>query len=293
MKKIVLSLIISLEVSGQMQKIFLFIFLFIFFLANQAFSMSTAEYISALENRLFGNTYEAQSIDMRIDRIEKQIYDNVYSGTPEDRLSKIDKIYPQSDFEYFKKPQRDTYYEESYYTEEMPEADYNNYPIVSKIEQTIYNKDYSGEDIYKRLSRLEKELYGQEKTELSLQERVENLKTVLPKKDGGFAQNGFEFKGFNFGKGSNGSYFDTDRAISELEKNAFKKTFEYDDTNRRLGRLEHYYFGQTSDGQSDDDRITRLASVAMSEKNSNFSMKNAQWAELLMNLLIIGLGFLL
>lgn len=254
--------------------------------------MTQKEYVCALENRLFGVTYDNQDISKRIDRIEKQIYDNVYTGTPEERLSKIDKIYPQADFEYSE--QQQPYYDDDAYYEEQPQADYNNYPIVSKIEQTIYQRDYSGEDIYKRLSRLEKELYGQEKTNLTLQERVENLKSILPKSARKPSENHFEFSGFGFGSSpSSGSYFDGDSAISEIEKGTFKKTFEFDDKNKRLSRLEHYYFGQTSEGDNEDDRITRLASVMMSEKNSNNMIKTAQWAEILMNLLIIGLGFLL
>ena len=278
-----------------MQKIFLILFFLILCFSAPVYAMSQTEYVSALENRLFGVTYDNQNINNRIDRIEKQIYDNVYAGTPEERLSKIDKIYPQSDFEYQPQTSNEYSYGDEYYEEAPAQADYNNYPIVSKIEQTIYQKDYSGEDIYKRLSRLEKELYGQEKTNLSLQERVENLKSVLPKKERRMAGNRFEFSGFGFGSNSSdGSYYDSGSAISELEKGTFRKTFEFDDTDKRLNRLEHYYFGQTSEGQSDDDRITRLASVLMSEKNSNSNMmKNAQLAEILMNLLIIGLGFLL
>ncbi|MCR4880942.1 MAG: hypothetical protein K6A44_03205 [bacterium] len=253
--------------------------------------MTSAEYVSALENKLFGVTYEGQNIDNRIDRIEKQIYDNVYAGTPEVRLSKIDKIYPQSDFERTTNNNQSYYNNQEYY-EEIPEADYNNYPIVSKIERTIYQKDYSGEDIYKRLSRLENELYGSEKSNLTLQERVENLKSVLPKKERHSVASNFSYDKIDNG----GGYFDTDKAITALEKGAFRKTFELDDDERRLSRLEHYYFGQTSAGQPADDRITRLATVATADKESNSAlsaMKNAQWAEILMNLLIIGLGFIL
>ena len=278
-----------------MQRFFLIFFVFITFFSAPVFAMTQTEYVCALENRLFGVTYDNQNIDSRIDRIEKQIYDNIYAGTPEERLSKIDKIYPQSEFEYQPQNQQYSDYEDTSYQEEPSQADYNNYPVVSKIEQAIYQKDYSGEDIYKRLSRIETELYGQEKTNLSLQERVENLKRVLPKKERKIAKKGYEFSGFGFGTdASDGSYYESSSAISEIERGTFKKTFEFDDVNKRLNRLEHYYFGQTSEGQSDDDRITRLASVLMSEKNSDSNMiRNAQWAEILMNLLIIGLGFLL
>ena len=275
-----------------MQRILLLIFSFIILWANSATAMTSLEYVSALENRLFSSTFENQQLDKRIDRIEKQIYDNVYTGSPQERLSKIEKIYPQEDF-LNTKSKVNSYYDSEPLTQDYQPSDYNNYPIVSKIEQTIYQKDYSGEDIYKRLSRLEKELYGHEKTNLSLQERVENLKSVLPKKKKNSIASAYD--GLNYNNQGSG-YYDVDQVISELEKGTFRKTFEADDNNKRLSRLEHYYFGQTSDKQSDDERITRLASVAMSEKENGdgiYSPKNAQWAELLINLLIIGLGFLI
>ena len=150
------------------------ILFFLLFYSACAFAMSSGEYVSLLENKLFGVTYENQPIDNRIDRIESQIYDNIYAGSPEERLSKIEKIYPRYEINSGVSNNQQLAYQE-----EPVEAEYNNYPIVSKIEKVIYQKDYSGEDIYKRLARLEKELYGQEKTEMSLQERVENLKKVL------------------------------------------------------------------------------------------------------------------
>ena len=71
---------------------------------------------------------------------------------------------------------------------------------------------------------------------------------------------------------------------------------ENDKTPKRLERLEHYYFGGITRGQTEKDRIARLASVAMSSENmENYfpTPKGAQWAGILMNLLVFGLGFLL
>ena len=137
-----------------MHKIFLALILSVIFFSSPSFPMTTIEYVSSLENRLFGATYDEQNIDSRIDRIEKQIYDNVYSGSAKERLSKIEKIYPAEEFEKNKQTKDQNYYVQEYQEEYQP-ADYNNYPVVSRIEKTIYQKDYSGEDIYKRLARRE------------------------------------------------------------------------------------------------------------------------------------------
>ena len=63
-----------------------------------------------------------------------------------------------------------------------------------------------------------------------------------------------------------------------------------------MERLENFYYGHTSIGQSEDERIAKLYSMILSSKGMKdyFSANNsAKWAGILMNLLMIGLGFLL
>lgn len=298
-----------------MQKIFFIIVFCTFCVSNLANAMTTNEYVAALEQKLFGVTYLNQSLSNRIDRIEKQIYDNNYSGTPEERLSKIDKIYPKSEFETGKisiakdantlNLQNDKWYTQNY-PEIEEKADYNNYPIVSQIEQSIYKTNFQGEDIYKRLARLEKELYGNVKTNESLQQRVENLKSVLPKKHySRFAPQNIGFEDFGLKvpsdykvSSANNNFqnsFDTSAAMRELEIETFNKSYDNELLSKRLERLENFYFGSISMGQSEEYRINRLASVIMNNKTNGYLQmpKGAQWAGILMNLLVIGLGLLL
>ncbi len=280
----------------------------LFFTANIANAMSTNEYVTALEQKLFGMTYQNQPLSSRIDRIEQQIYDSSYSGSPEERLSKIDKIYPKSEFETETIQSQNYNSNDKWYTQDYPEpeekADYNSYPIVSEIEQSIYKKDFQGEDIYKRLARLEKELYGNVKNEESLQNRVEALKSVLPKKHyNRFAAQDFGFKNFGLNtpseydiSPSGNGYFDSNSILSELEKETFNKSYGNEQLERRLERLESFYFGGISYGQDKEDRINRLASVVLNGKTRDTGIqipRGAQWAGILMNLLVIGLGFLL
>ncbi|MCQ2957681.1 MAG: hypothetical protein MJ180_02140 [Candidatus Gastranaerophilales bacterium] len=286
-----------------MQKFIMIITILILSISNGVSAMTTNEYVNALELKLFGTTYKNQSLDERVDRIEMQIYDNSYSGSAEERLSKIDKIYPKSEFETGKlepvetlNNQTDDYYEQDY----SESSNYNNYPIVSEIEENIYKKNYKGEDIYKRLARLEQELYGNVKSEESLQERVERLKSVLPKKHyNRFAAKDLGFKDFGLQEPSSYSQdkaYDISSILSELEIETFNKMYSNDNVNHRLERLEQFYYGKTSSEKSADDRIQKLASIVMStrEMKDYFpTSKGAQWAGILMNLLIIGLGFLI
>lgn len=282
--------------------IYLAAFLMLFY-TTCANAITTIEYVNALERTLFGTIYDKQNIQTRIDRIEKQIYDNNYTGSPEERLAKIDKIYPKTDFETQKIQNNEISSDEWYsqdYPEEPEKADYNNYPVVSEIEQTIYKKDFKGEDIYKRLARLEQDLYGNAKEDLNLQERVTNLKSVLPKKHyDRFSANNFGFKDFGLKQPKeyvSESPFSSEEIVKELELETFNKTYENDIVSHRIERLENYYFGGASFGQSEEERLSRIASITMNSRNMKDyfpSGKGAQWAGILMNLLMIGLGFLL
>ena len=280
----------------------------ILFFSVIANAMTTTEYVSKLEEQLFGLTYQSENLTQRIDRIEMQIYDNSYNGTPEERLEKIEKIYPKENFSitnnnssaYYPENQstQDNWYQEDYPQEHEPAA-YNNYPIVSEIEESIYNKNYQGEDIYKRLARLEQELYGNVKSSESLQARVENLKSVLPKKQ----LNRFSPKDIgydDFGLKQPNEYasnnYNSALAIRELELETFNRSFDNEITSKRIDRLENYYFGRISMEQNDNARIERLASVILNTRQmDNYypQSKASQWAGVLMNLLVFGLGFLL
>ena len=291
-----------------MRKIFILTIFSIFLFVNFAQAMSTEDYVSALEQKLFGMNYPTESLDERVDRIEMQIYNNSYNGSAQERLIKIDKIYPKDELynssqNPINQPQQyqasDNWYSEDYPTSNEPAA-YNNYPIISEIEESMYQKNYQGEDIYKRLGRLEKELYGNVKSEQSLHERVDNLRHILPKKHYNkyTAQNmGFE----NFGLKQPVDYvtpnsYNPELIVKELELETFNRSYEHESPSKRIERLENYYFGSISMGQSDEDRVNRLASVIMNTKNMEDYFpqpKGAQWAGILMNLLVFGLGFLL
>ena len=76
----------------------------------------------------------------------------------------------------------------------------------------------------------------------------------------------------------------------------FNKTYSYENMQKRIERLEKFYLGGISFGESDTERLKKIASITMNTTNMNSyfpQSKGSQWAGILMNLLIIGLGFLL
>ncbi len=281
-----------------LKKIFIII-IFLFFCSNVV--LANSEYVDALETKLFGKTFTNESYSQRVDRIETEIYGKTYIGNSEERLEKIYKIYPKNEIllssnSSYKNTFQD---EQSFYNND----EYNDYPIITMIEEQILLKTYQNEDIYKRLDRLEQKIYGKTKNNLSLSERVDDLKSQIKisKKN---RQVNIQDNYSNIGAG----YYDnTDNKISnllqEMEYETFSHSFSYDNTEDRLNRLEKYYFGTYQNNLSEKQRLTKLAKIISKKYDSEEYMKsykdtarmerNAQWAELIMNLLIIGLGFIL
>ena len=174
------------------------------------------------------------------------------------------------------------------------------YPVVDKIEQKVFNKDYSSEDIYKRLSRLEKQIYKKESS-APLNERVDKLRaSVLANarvmSDSSIALEEYdpEMTGTatDFGTFSDESHYNyyspqntKNRVASPtqnidssgfssgfydidmLEKEVFGKKFQNDPLERRLARLENAVFQKTF-SDSEDARIQRLLATTTAKKTA-------------------------
>ena len=271
---------------------------FVFLITNNAFA--TEEYVSGLENKLFGKNYANENYTQRVDRIEREIYGKNYIGNSEERLEKIYKIYPQEEILNIKSYSNNTYYQNENVPEEYNE--YNDYPIVTMLEEQTLLKSYKNEDIYKRLDRLEQKIYGNTQNNLSLNERVENLKSRIKiTKNNNIDKDSYYTDNNNYYNNEANSRISN--ILKEMEYETFSHAFPSDNSNTRINRLEKYYFGTYQDNMPEKQRLTKLAKVITKKYDSNNYSKsysdmtrierNAQWAELIMNLLIIGLGLIL
>lgn len=272
-------------------------FIFIFLFANNV--LASPEYVNALETKLFGKNYSNENYTQRVDRIEKEIYGTNYMGNNEERLEKIYKIYPEE--EILNPPSFSN--NNNYQDEDLPyeESEYNDYPIVTMLEEQTLLKTYKNEDIYKRLERLEQKIYGNTQNNLSLNERVENLKSQIKitkkNNNNNYYTDNNDYYGYEKDNGR------ISNILQEMEYETFSHSFPSDNSNTRINRLEKYYFGTYQDNMPEKQRLTKLAKVISKKYDSdNFGKsygdmtrmeRNAQWAELIMNLLIIGLGLIL
>lgn len=191
------------------------------------------------------------------------------------------------------------------------------YPVVDKLEQKVFNKTFENEDIYVRLSRLEKQTFKKEST-LSLNERVDALRDKIlggariaaaeinPVTEEIILDDGSKYVGgldddanshynyYSYESSKNRvpeiqSKFEDDETtgysssysqnydLDVLEKQLFGKRFAQEPPSARLTRLENKVFQRTFNDDN-DSRTQRLLAVTTAQKTSKEYDSN-KWAQ--------------
>ena len=149
-------------------------------------SSLAADYITTklneIEKYFYGYTNKGSEIS-RVARVEKDLYGQTSSQSLK---SRVDKIYKDMNLGGSTGAAAPVKENQSFQKTEAkdigPKADAGiKYPIVDKLEQKVFKKSYENEDIYDRLSRLEKQVFPdkQNNNTLSLNERVDVLRNKL------------------------------------------------------------------------------------------------------------------
>lgn len=262
--------------------------------------------ISTVEKDLFGVEYVDENITQRLNRVENHLYGKTNSGTPTQRLNKIAEtsgisFAPKKTAEEKRIAQADVEKEDNSVS----------YPVIDIMEEKTFNKTFQGENVYKRVARLEENAFGKS-SEGELSERTDRLKakllavkqdkitygnnyqpTSIPKQksyqyqtkqpvynySGGLPP----FSGYPTGAAANtnssNSYTysesDFEYALSAAENMIFGKPSNLTSTTDRLNKLEQKIFKKTFSG----DKIARLERVvsAASAKNANNMYKENKW----------------
>ncbi len=193
------------------------------------------------------------NITAKLNEIEKSYYGFTYTDSTETRLSRLEKsVYGSAS----KKPQK-TRVEKLYRDLSLgvtsgaaaplntqndigPKADAGiKYPVVDEMEKRVFKKAYVSDDIYARLSRLEKQTFKKEST-LSLNERVDALRSRIlggkenradsveidPAKEEIVLENGQKYYG-DEGKASGFN-------IDELGDNSHYNYYSYESSKNRI-----------------------------------------------------------
>ena len=153
-----------------------FFCLFINFYTPSSGIDTVASKIGEAEKSFFGYTYQGSN-ESRLSRLENNLYGKTNTASQKQRIEKIYKdmalakpaggaapVQPQS---------------QQVSADIGPKAEAGiKYPVVDKLEEKVFNKSYPDDDIYLRLSRLEKQTFKKEST-LSLNERVDALRSQI------------------------------------------------------------------------------------------------------------------
>lgn len=250
----------------------LIIFLFLNF--NIAvFANADVAQISKMEQVIWGFEYSKDDVSKRLSRIENNVL-----GTVNSKLStaqRIKKLNEAIGLESYEDSLKQAYELDS------TEVAGVNYPQIDSLEYQMFLQTYEKENIYKRLERLEKKLFGSTQ-DGNLASRTDRLKAYL--RQDTVAQNPNyhierpyqQTQDIETYMGSQNKYENSDMYIqlAGLETVLFSKTYSQDPVGLRLNRLERKIFQR--DFSSDDDylRIQRLQAAANAQQTAKIYEAN-------------------
>lgn len=146
--------------------------------AQSQFSAS----LTRMEKSLFGVDYSTQTDDARLKRIEEVVYGKASTSTTQVRMNKLSKDLAADIMGQEIKPKRDTFEEEQDSPKEpVLKADSSvNYPMVDKLEDRVFHKEFKNVEINQRLASLEQKVFNKSYND-DLSTRVDRLKnSVMP-----------------------------------------------------------------------------------------------------------------
>ncbi len=228
--------------------------------------------ISKMESTIWGFTYEKDDISKRLSRIEKNVFGKTNQGLKkEDRVKKLNEVLGLETSEDKIKLAQQGY---------EKEAEDVSYPQIDQLEYQTFQETFERENIYKRLERLEKKIFGS-KQEGTLSLRTDRLKAYIQKDV--IAQNPKYYTKKPYQTTENieqymnsQSKFESDIhiQIAGLETALFNKTYSHDPVGLRLNRLERKIFQR--DFSSDDEslRLQRLQAAANAQQTAKLYEAN-------------------
>ena len=230
--------------------------------------------LSKIETSLWGFDYSSKTNAERLDRIEKNVFGTT---TPNEKIElRIEKINKTLGFETASEALK------SAGELAQNEVEGVSYPQIDALETRLYKKTYEGENIYKRIERLEKKIFGTTQ-DGDLASRTDKLKDFLRIEASRsanadpytYSQQENTYNNYDPNTGTYGS--DIYIQLSGLEQSLFGKTYSQDPTGLRINRLERKIFQRDFSQDGDETRLQRLQAAASAKKTAKFyEMNKAQ-----------------
>lgn len=128
--------------------------------------------IKDLENKYFERTFEKDSEEARLDRLESFIFGSSNKGSADQRLQSIEAVVAAN------APPKPAVSPEPTKSKSQPNYDNEapgDYPHVSTLETDLLGQTYENEGLHSRLKRLETKAFGSPSQDPDLSDRVDRL----------------------------------------------------------------------------------------------------------------------
>lgn len=237
--------------------------------------------LSAYEQSIFFTHFSNESTEQRLTRLEKNVFGATQTGdnaTRQQRLAKVMGQYHTSPHtvspntssslstQALPTPAQQAQPQPHYaqpQTAAKPDA--TDYPTVTALEHEVFGRDFIYDPLPKRLSKLEKKVYGQEYEAMALVDRLDQLLMRYPhvKADTAVDDRTPANSALRNLPGQSsqfvGSGTDTYTKIELLEQSVFGgQTYPQKLLTERLDSLEQKVLGYTKSGMSVDTRVNAL-----------------------------------
>ncbi len=252
---------------------------------NISYASTYTPTLGKIENVLYGFQYDNENDSTRLDRIENSVYGRISSGSVEQRLAKLRSDLSTDLMGYEITPKEDTF-------EEVAQDPTVEYPAVDELEMAVFNQKFGNIDIKDRLTKLEKETFGQSFSD-DLASRVDRLKAEIKPSsfmDNQIAQSSNDFyeedvipldKNYHLDRYESPNRFDYDAYnaahpkpfkkanITTVEKSILNRTYKNESIENRLSRLESAMFGTEFSQDDTQTRAERIASAYRAQKSAD------------------------
>lgn len=250
------------------------VIIFLILFIQTPFVMAQNAQISSIESNIFGYDYDNETDIKRVERIEDFLYGTKKNGNINKRIENI-----KNDIGFVKEEQITAQKElpNNIRIPKLKEDSSVEYPMVDKLEETLFKTTYKTDDIYKRLDRLEQKVFMKVSND-DLNDRVDKLASVvMPKKTLQRNQDDYSPQNLDSYYRSNGLESIDNQSLpfqlAVLEQDLFKNNYERDNIASRLDRLEQKLFNRTFSSDTDITRLQRIM-VAYEAKQKSHKYEN-------------------
>ena len=131
---------------------------------------------SKIETQLFNKNFGNENMDSRLNRVESAVFGKTFNDNSEVRISRInDFIGSGGNIS----ANSQTVNRNSTSKDKEQDNSATDYPSVTLMEMKVFNQQFTQENIYSRLNRLESKIFGTISSDSSLSDRVSKLQKAL------------------------------------------------------------------------------------------------------------------